>query len=80
MTDGLKGHTVPLPLGGAKNAVFFLHRTVEWVFGLDEQQTRGVKISISSFFCVPAEPRCRKGDADKILDQIRLQEVPHVHL
>lgn len=39
-----------------------------------------MKISISSFFCVAAEPRCCKGDADKILDQIRLQEVPHVHL
>ena len=44
MADGSKAHTVSLPLGGAKDAVFFLHRTVEWVFDLDEQQTRGVKI------------------------------------
>ena len=44
VADGLKAHTVSLPLGGAKDAVFFLHRTVEWVFDLDEQQTRGVKI------------------------------------
>ena len=54
VADGSKAHAVPRPRGGARDAVFFLHRTVEWVFDLDEQQTRGVKISISSFFCVAA--------------------------
>ena len=68
MADGLKAHAVPLPLGGAKNAVFFLHRTVEWVFDLDEQQTRGVKIG--SHRDLPPDGRSAQAGLQRVLQQV----------
>ena len=68
VADGLKAHAVPLPLGGAKDAVFFLHRTVEWVFDLDEQQTRGVKIG--SHRDLPPDSRSAQAGLQRVFQQV----------
>ena len=68
MADRLKAHTVSLPLGGAKDAVFFLYCTVKWVFDLDEQQTRSVKIG--SHRDLPPDGRSAQAGLQRVFQQV----------